>query len=65
MPLYIAIWFLLFITIYAGKAKTILVSSIFCILVFLYSFRGIDVGVDTSTYYDIMSIYNRLLLNIL
>lgn len=53
MPLYIAIWFLLFITIYAGKAKTILVSSIFCILVFLYSFRGIDVGVDTSTYYDI------------
>lgn len=29
MPLYIAIWFLLFITIYAGKAKTILFPPFF------------------------------------
>jgi len=53
MSLYIAIWFLFFITIYTGKAKPVFVFFIFCILVFLYSFRGIDVGVDTSTYYDI------------
>lgn len=55
MSLYILLWFLFLINIRISQYNQILTYTLFIISWVLYSFRGIDVGIDTSAYLEIFS----------
>lgn len=53
MIIYNLIWLYFFLSLGCKRYKSLLLLFSFSILLFLYSFRGDDVGVDTSTYLEI------------
>lgn len=57
MEIYIILWVSFFFASFLKKDITFWLGLFFIVLVSLYSFRGEDVGVDTSTYNDI---YNEI-----